>query len=82
VVNPGSGEPWEWWTLGVVYPGSGEPWEWRAVTIQSHHMTDCELEGTECFLFRLKASQQFGLLSLRFVISLSVNRFISSVSCS
>src|SRR6218665_3940438 len=29
VADPGSGDPWEWRTLGGATPGSGEPWEWR-----------------------------------------------------
>src|SRR6218665_3578815 len=32
MAHPGSGEPWEWRTLGVVNPGSVGPWEWRTQT--------------------------------------------------
>jgi len=32
VAVPGSGGPWEWWTLGVADPGGDGPWEWLAVT--------------------------------------------------
>src|SRR6218665_3966799 len=31
MADPGSGGPWEWWTLVVVVPGSGGPWEWQTL---------------------------------------------------
>src|SRR6218665_1710989 len=37
VVYPGTGELWEWRTLGLVYPGTGEPWEWRTLGVASRH---------------------------------------------
>src|SRR6218665_2586076 len=36
MAHPGSGGPWEWWTLGVADPGRGEPWGWRTQTLMSH----------------------------------------------
>src|SRR6218665_1676699 len=41
MAHPGSGEPWEWrtlgvvdrWTLGVADPGSSKSWEWRTLGV-------------------------------------------------
>jgi len=37
VADPGSGEPWEWWTLGVANPGSGGPWEWWTLGVANRN---------------------------------------------